>query len=254
MFYSENLDKIENITHCFFSRKNGVSGGLYKSLNCGFGSDDFKENIFKNLEFVSQHMNIKKNNLMLMNQTHSNKAIFINEKNQDVNKFNSDALVTNVRGIALGVLTADCVPILIYDTKSKTIGAVHAGWKGALLGIIENTIKTFPKTNGKNNIYSCIGPCIGKVNYEVGEEFFQKFFEESKNNIIFFKKKSKLKFLFNLRAYVHKKLVDSGVNLIDSVNLDTFADKENFFSYRRSKLSGDKDYGRCISTISLKLF
>ena len=128
MFYSKKLKKFKNIKHCFFSRRGGFSKGLYKSLNCGKGSKDNKKNILKNLNYVSKKMKIKKKKLILMHQTHSNKVIEI-KKNNLRRKIKSDAMITRLRGLALGVLTADCVPILLFDSKSNIIGCIHAGWR-----------------------------------------------------------------------------------------------------------------------------
>ena len=174
MFYSKNLKKIKQVKHCFFSRKGGFSKGIYKGLNCGKGSKDNKANIKKNLKFVSKKINVKLDNLKLMHQTHSNKVIVINKNNKNSKNFNSDALITNVKGCALGVVTADCVPIILYDSKNKLIGCIHAGWKGAFSGIIENTIKKLKKLNAKNRILASIGPCIGQKSYEVDINFYKK--------------------------------------------------------------------------------
>ena len=141
MFYSKRFKRFHNIKHCFFSRKGGYSKGIYKSLNCGKGSFYKKKNIYKNLFFVSKKMGISLVNLSLMHQTHSNKVMIIDKHNKNLKRFNSDALLTKLRGVSLGVVTADCVPIILYDANSQTIGCIHAGWKGALCGIIENTIK-----------------------------------------------------------------------------------------------------------------
>ena len=140
MFYSNKLKKIKQIKHCFFSKKNGFSKGIYKSLNCGKGSKDNKNNIYKNLDFVAKKMGIKKNKLILMHQTHSNKVVEITKYNFK-NKINADAIITKMNDIAIGVLTADCVPIIICDIRNKIVGCVHAGWRGAFSGIIYNTIK-----------------------------------------------------------------------------------------------------------------
>ena len=144
MFFSEKLKKYKEIKHCFFSRKGGFSKGIYKELNCGKGSEDKNKNILKNLKRVAEVMNVKLKHLILMNQTHSNKVLEINKKNY-TKKINSDAMITNMNGIVLGVLTADCVPILIYDKKNKIIGCIHAGWKGAFKGVIKNTISKMRK-------------------------------------------------------------------------------------------------------------
>ena len=252
MFFSKNLNKFKNINHCFFSKKNGFSKGIYESLNCGPGSKDSKNFVDKNLEYVAKTINVDRKNLIIMNQTHSNKVILVNKKNLISEKFNSDALVTNLKGFALAVLTADCVPILLYDEINKIIGCIHAGWKGAFSGVIENTLEKFREINKNCKVNAAIGPCIGTESYEVDEVFYKNFLHESKENQKFFSQIEDFKFLFDLRAYVSKKLKLQGVSLIDSVNINTFKDKDNFFSYRRSQKLDEIDYGRCISTICLK--
>ncbi len=251
MFYSKKLKEFNNLRHCFFSRKNGFSTGLYKGLNCGLGSKDNKVNIKKNLDYVSKKIGVKNKNLLLMHQTHSNKVVFVDERIKKNKKIVADALLTNMEGIALGVLTADCVPVILYDEINKIIGCIHAGWRGASSGIIENTLKQFKKLNKKIKIIAAIGPCIGKENYEVSQNFYDFFLKESEINKRFFVRKNNAKFSFDLRKYVHKKLLVSEVSFVDNINFDTFEDSDNFFSYRRSQKLEETDYGRCISTISL---
>ena len=152
-----------------------------------------------------------------------------------------------------GVVTADCVPIILYDSKNHIIGCVHAGWKGALSGIIEKTISKFNKLSSNNKIFASIGPCIGEKSYEVDFSFYKKFKSKSEKNIIYFRNKNKHKKLFNLRKFVSDKLIRLKVN-VDNVNYDTYKEKDNFFSYRRSQKYGENDYGRCISIISLSKF
>ena len=253
MFYSKKFKKFNNIKHCFFSRKGGFSKGIYQSLNCGKGSRDNKKNIYRNLSLVSKKMKINQERLSLMHQTHSNKVIIINKKNKNSKKFNSDALITKMKGVALGVVTADCVPIILYDIKNQIIGCIHAGWKGASSGIIENTIKKFKKLNSNNKIFASVGPCIGKKSYEVDVNFYKKFISKSKKNAVYFSKKNRNKKLFNLRKYVNNKLIKLNVK-VDHVNHDTFKEKSKFFSYRRSQKLGENDYGRCISVINLTNF
>mgnify|MGYP001219294861 CR=1 FL=1 len=253
MFYSKKFKRFHNIKHCFFSRKGGFSKGLYQSLNCGKGSKDNKKNVYRNLSLVSKKMKINQKKLSLMNQTHSNKVIIISKKNKNFKKFNSDALITKLKDVALGVVTADCVPIILYDIKNQIIGCVHAGWKGASSGIIEKTIKKFKKVNLNNKIIASIGPCIGKDSYEVDVDFYKKFLSKSKKNRIYFVKKNKGKKIFNLRKYVHDKLVKFKVK-VDHINKDTFREKSRFYSYRRSRKLGESDYGRCLSVISLTKF
>ena len=249
MFYSKKLDKFKKISHCFFSKKGGFSKGLYDSLNCGRGSKDKKENVLKNLNYVSQKMFIKKGKLILMNQTHSNKVIEITKNNFKKN-ISADAMITGVKGLALAVLTADCVPIIIYDFKNEIVGCIHAGWKGAFSGIIKNTVKKIQKLNSNNKIYASIGPCLGKKSYEVDLSFYKKFLRKSKKNKNYFFYKNKNKKLFNLRKFVADKLIELKVK-VDHVNHDTFKEKTNFFSYRRSFKLKQNDYGRCISVIHL---
>ena len=249
MFYSKKLKKIKKIKHCFFSRSNGFSKGIYKGLNCGRGSKDDKKNINKNLKFVAKKMNVERNKLILMYQTHSNKVKEITRYNYK-KKINADAMITKVRGFAIGVVTADCVPIIIYDIKNKIIGCIHAGWKGAFAGVIENTLKKIKKINSNNKFYASVGPCIGKKSYEVDSKFYKKFVSKFRTNEIYFTHKSKTKKLFNLRKFVTDKLLKLRVE-VDHVNKDTFAEKSNFYSYRRSCKLKQKDYGRCISTVCL---
>tara|TARA_B100001093_G_scaffold502832_1_gene556336 strand:- start:4544 stop:5302 length:759 start_codon:yes stop_codon:yes gene_type:complete len=251
MYYSKVFKRFKNINHCFFSRRNGFSKGIYKSLNCGKGSKDKKKLVNKNLIYVSKKMKINYNNLILMNQTHSNKVLIINKKNKNKKKFNSDAIITNLKKISLAVLTADCVPIILYDSNKNTIACIHAGWKGAISGIVENTLKKMKKINYNHKIFACIGPCIGKKSYEVEKNFVNIFLKKNKSNLSFFKKKNKKKFFFDIRSYVAKKLNENKIFKIDNINYDTCKNFSNFFSYRRSQKLGEKDYGRCISVISL---
>ena len=250
MFFSKKLRSFKEINHCFFSRKNGFSKGLYKSLNCGRGSRDNKKNIYRNLRYVSKKMNRKNSELVLMHQSHSNRVAHIKPNNRN-NKINSDAMITKIRRIALGVVTADCVPILLYDHSNGVIGCIHAGWKGAYSGIIEKTIYKIKKLNVKHKIYASVGPCIGKKTYEVDNKFFKKFIKKSKKYRKYFTRKNEHKKLFNLRKFVADKLIKQKV-IVDHINRDTFKDKNNFFSYRRSSILKQKDYGRCISVISLR--
>ena len=190
MFFSKKLKKFKNIKHCFFSRKNGFSNGNYESLNCGLGSDDKKENVTKNLNWVSQKIGCDQESLITLNQKHTNEVICFNSNADIKNKLTGDALVTKVKNIGISILTADCASILFYDPKNKIIGCAHAGWKGALSGVIQNTVKKFNELNSKNeDLIVVVGPCINKKNYNVKIDLFKKFIEQNKENEIFFKKK-----------------------------------------------------------------
>ena len=249
MFYSKKLKKIKKVSHCFFSRKNGFSKGIYEGLNCGRGSKDNKKNIQKNLKFVAKIMAVERAKLILMHQTHSNKVVEITRKNYK-KIIMADAMITQMRNLAIGVVTADCVPIIFCDNKSQVAGCIHAGWKGAFTGVIENTFKKVKRLNLKSKIYASVGPCIGNKSYEVDVKFYKMFVSKSWKYKIYFKEKNKTKKLFNLRKFVTDKLLKLGIK-VDHVNKDTFSEKSNFFSYRRSFKLKQKDYGRCISTVRL---
>ena len=252
MYFSKKLNNFKNIKHCFFSKNGGVSRGIYASLNCGIGSNDNAENVVKNLDIIAHEFSFSHDKLKLMNQSHSNEAIIVDDKNKHLKKFESDALITRLKNIPISVLTADCVPILIFEELSQTIACIHAGWRGALNGVIDNTINKIVSTSNENKIYAAVGPCIGKKSYEVEIEFYKKFMHDNSNNKIFFKRSSQSKFLFDLRFYVNHRLKKLNIHNLDNIEMDTYEDKKNFFSFRRSVHLGEKDYGRCISTICLK--
>jgi len=189
MFFSKKLQKFESLKHCFFSRKNGFSTGNYASLNCGLGSKDKKENILKNLESVSKKIGCKKELLITLNQKHTNKVICFNSEADVENKLTGDAIVSKVKNVAIGILTADCASIFFYDPKNKIIGCSHAGWKGALSGIVKNTVAKFNELKSNNNdLIAVIGPCINKKNYNVKKDLFMKFMDKDKKNESFFQK------------------------------------------------------------------
>jgi YfiH family protein len=251
MYFSKKFSEFNNIKHCFFSKKGGVSKDIYSSLNCGLGSNDEKNNVLNNLAIVSKKMGVSKNNLLSMNQTHSNKVVIINENNKNVRRINADALITKIKNITISVLTADCVPILIYDEVNHIVACIHAGWRGAVNGIIKNTFDEIINMSKNNKIYVVVGPCIGVKSYEVDKEFYNQFIKENKKNKIFFFDVAKGKFLFDLRKYVNFKIKEFDIEDIENIDFDTYIEKEKFFSFRRSRQLGEKDYGRCISTISL---
>jgi len=250
MFFSKNLQKFKNIKHCFFSRKSGVSQGVYESLNCGLGSNDNKKNVLRNLEFVSKKMDCKKEFLITLNQQHSNKVIHFENELEVKNKLQGDAIITRLKNVGISILTADCAPILFYDPKNKIIACVHSGWKGALNGIIENTVKKFNQLDSKNeDLIAVIGPCIEKKNYEVRNDFFKRFINQNKKNESFFEKINDEKYNFNLRDFINKKIFDLNIKNVENIDMDTYSEKDFFYSYRRSQINREKDYGRCISVI-----
>ena len=242
MYFSKKFEEFSNIKHCFFTKKGGVSKDIYSSLNCGIGSNDKENNVINNLAIVADKINVSKNNLFLMNQTHSNKVVTINENSRNTQQINADALITKIENIAISVLTADCVPVLIYEDVNRVVACVHAGWRGAVNGIIKNTLDEIINMSKNNKIYVAVGPCIGVKNYEISKEFYDVFIKESKENEIFFFHTKKDKFLFDLRNYVNFKIKEFDVQHLENMDFDTYEEKENFFSFRRSSHLGEKDW------------
>ena len=249
MIKSKKLKKFNNIKHGFFDSKGGVSSGIYKSLNCGIGSQDKKKNVTKNLKIVSKKIGTKKK-IILLNQIHSNKIFFINKISK--NKLFGDGLITNARHLAIAILTADCAPILFFEPKKNIIGVAHAGWKGAHKKIGKKMINYFKKRGCKlNDIFAVIGPCISQNNYEVKNDFRAKFLKQSLKNKKHFKI-IKNKIYFDLKGHIFRQLKDAGINNIEIIKKDTFNPKNNFFSARRSLKKKINDYGRNISIIMIK--
>ncbi len=250
MYIYKEINKYSHIKCAFFSRKNGVSKNIYNSLNCSIGSNDKKEDVFKNRLIALKKIGLEKKKLIIPSQVHSNKIKIVNMSSIS-KKIIADGLLTKSNKIVLGILTADCAPVFFFDIKKKIICNVHAGWKGTKNGILENSIKLMLECGSNlNNIISCIGPCIGKYSYTVKNDFFEKIMNENKENKKFFFKKNK-KMSFDLKSYIIKKIINSGVKKIISKSFDTYKDEKNFFSYRRSKKNNEKDYGRCLSIISI---
>ena len=250
MIKSKKFKKFKNINHGFFNNHGGISSGIYKGLNCGIGSKDKKKNIIKNLKIVSKKIGVKKSKLILLHQIHSNKIYYLNKVSKK--KLVGDGLITNAKNIAIGILTADCAPILFYDSKKNIIGAAHAGWKGAYKKIGKKMINYFKKKGSKlNDIFAVIGPCISQNNYEIKNGFKTKFLNQNPKNKKYFNK-IKNKIYFDLKAYIFQQLKKAGLNNVEIIKKDTFNPKNNFFSARRSAKNKINDYGRNISIIMIK--
>ena len=250
MFFSKKLQKFNNLNHCFFSRNGGYSSGLYKSLNCGIGSRDEKDKVLKNLEHISNKIGCDKEMLITLNQKHSNEVIFFENSSEIKNKISGDAIVTKIKKIGISILTADCAPILLYDPQKKIIGCIHSGWKGAFNGVIKNTINKFIELDSNlEETIAVIGPCINKKNYLVRDDLYKKFVNQNSNYKDFFEKADNDKFFFDLRGLVNKQIYGLGIKNIENIEMDTFSQKDLFYSYRRSRIEKEKDYGRCISVI-----
>jgi len=201
MITFKEINKYSHIKCAFFSKKHGISNGIYQSLNCGLNSKDKKNNVLKNRIIALKRIGLSNKNLIIPNQVHSNKIKIVDENSINKN-ITADGLITKSDKIVLGILTADCAPIFFFDSKKNIISAVHAGWRGAKNGVIKNTIKLMLECGSKlNNIISCIGPCIGKESYKVNNDFFRKFIiENSQNKKFFLIKKNMMN--FDLKFYI----------------------------------------------------
>jgi hypothetical protein len=247
---SDSLKSIGGIQHGFFTKKGGVSSGIYASLNCGPSSEDESKNVTENRRRVMAALNMEEGKLFGLHQIHSTKVHTIT-KDTRTDFPQGDALVTKDQGIALSVLGADCTPVLFADKKTQIIGAAHAGWKGAVTGIIESVVsKMCDLGANRENITACIGPTIHQPSYEVREDFISQLNELSKIPAKPFLKEDAKKFYFDLPAYLLQQCQRSGISA-ESLGLDTYALSDEFFSYRRNTHESIKDYGRQISVIAI---
>ena len=250
MIKTKKLSSQRSVTYGFFGSKGGVSKGIYKSLNCGVGSNDKKNNIKKNLNIVLKKLKSNTKKIHLPKQIHSNKFYFI--KNKSIkSRFKCDALITKQINTPIGVLTADCAPIVLFDPNKEIISVIHAGWRGALSGIVRNVTNFFIKEGSKvESLEIIIGPCISQNSYEVKDDFLKKFLKKDKKNKIFFKSKNK-KYFFNLKQYIILEMKKLGIKKIQLINKDTFSGVNTYFSARRSLKKKENDYGRNLSLIMI---
>lgn len=244
-------DALEGIPHGFLGRRGGVSTGVCAGLNVGFGSDDdpaaIRENRRRALAAVAPGTA-----LVTLHQAHSATALFATAPWPDGARPEADGIVTDRPGLALGILTADCTPILFADRAAGVIGAAHAGWKGALAGIIEATVASMERHGGaRGRIVAAIGPVIARKSYEVDEAVLRRFAEAEPANARFFSPGRDGHHQFDLEAYVLARLAEAGITRAEALGLDTYADPDRFFSYRRATHRGEPDYGRQLSLIAL---
>jgi len=255
VFQGEGL-KSSGFRHGFFARQGGYSAGIYDSLNCGNGSDDDAENVKRNQARVADYLDVTSTELLTLYQIHSDKTVDVTQTWTAAERPKADAIVTDVPGLALGILTADCAPVLFAAHEARVIGAAHAGWQGALSGVIENTVNTMTTLGAEPAaITAMIGPCIGQTNYQVGPEFRDRFTDADVNYATFFIPSPDTSkpdhWQFDLKGFVEFRLHAAGVGSISAIGLCSYANAENFFSYRRSVHRGEPDYGRNISAIAL---
>lgn len=246
---SSLLDGVTGVRHGFFMRSGGVSGGVYDSLNAGRGSRDRPEDVAENRRRIAEALGGRALNTAY--QVHSSRVIAIGA-DFDGAAPEADGLVTATPGVLCGALAADCAPILLVDPIARVVGAVHAGWKGALAGVAEAGVREMEALGGAaNRIVAAVGPCIGPASYEVGPEFRARFVSADPSNAVFFRAAAGLeKYLFDLPGFVLGRLAAAGVGAAEWVGADTAANVE-FFSNRRAFKRGEADYGRLASTIAL---
>jgi YfiH family protein len=252
---ADNLSGNEAVRHGFFSSRGGVSTGIYKTLNCGQGSNDNADHVAQNRRRVADELGVDVSHLISPHQIHSATALVVEEPWQAGSpKPQLDALVTRTPGLAISVLTADCAPVLFCDPQAGVIGAAHAGWRGALGGVLDHTIDQMCMLGAKkDDICATVGPAISLDIYEVGEEFRNNFLVEDPGNDRFFAKPvNAVKVHFDLQAYVQHRLAMAGLQHIGAVEHCTFGREEQYFSYRRSQKKGYPDYGRQISAIVIR--
>ncbi len=254
MLTASRLGEIEGIRHGFFTREGGVSGGIYASLNCGYGSGDDAAKVSTNRRRALDAGAPKAGALVTLYQVHSARAIVVEEPWGSGKAPEADAMVTACPNIALGILTADCAPVLLADREARVIGAAHAGWRGALAGILETAIAAMESLGAeRRRIVAVVGPCIQQVSYEVGPEFPAPFLEQDKGSARFFEPSAREgHHRFDLAGYTEARLAACGVADVARIANDTCAEAGLFFSYRRATLQGERDYGRALSLISLE--
>lgn len=240
------------IAHGFFGRPGGISTGLYAGLNCGPGSGDERASVIENRRRALAALGAEQ--LLTAYQVHSADTVIVTEPWDIGEAPHADAMATAVPGIALGILTADCAPVLLADSKAGIIGAAHAGWKGAIGGVTDSVIAAMEKLGAERSaITAAIGPCIAQQSYEVDGGFRDRFVTAAKGNDAFFIASERTgHFRFALEAYVAQRLALAGIVTVDKLSADTYAAEDTFFSYRRTTHKGEPDYGRDLSAIVLK--
>ncbi|MEM6939500.1 MAG: peptidoglycan editing factor PgeF [Pseudomonadota bacterium] len=243
-------DSLAGLRHGFFTRRGGASSGVFAGLNCGYGSKDQSEIVTINRARVADAMGVAKDHLIGVHQVHSTKVTTVVGPLPEKPK--ADAMVTSTPGIALSVLAADCQPVLFADTAAGVIGAAHAGWRGALDGVLRKTVERMEEIGAKrDNIIAVIGPCISQSAYEVGPEFYDGFVAADPAFARFFVRGQKDRMLFDLPGFGLSRLRDAGVRLAEWTRHCTYSDPGRFYSYRRTTHAKEADYGRLISAISL---
>jgi YfiH family protein len=242
---------LADIPHGFLGRRGGVSAGVCAGLNVGFGSQDEREAVRTNRRLAVDAV-APGAKLVTLHQVHSATAIPVTERFPDDARPQADALVTDRPGLVLGILTADCTPVLFADPRAGVIGAAHSGWKGAIGGVVESSLAEMEKLGAeRSNIIAAVGPTIARRSYEVDEGFFRRFVSEDPEHERFFSAGKPGHHQFDLEGFVVARIAAAGVSRVEALGLDTYSDPERFYSYRRATHLGEPDYGRQISLIAL---
>ena len=249
-YYTTSAFTNPKIACGFFTRKDGFSFNNFSTLNCSYSSGDQNLAVKKNIEQAQKKLQFEKKKIKIMNQTHSNEVIMINDKNF-VKEFEADGIITQDKDISIAVLTADCCPIFLFDEEASFISCLHAGWKSCYANIIKNAlikIKHIQPINKKIN--AIIGPCLNKINFEVGKDLKEKFIKEElmyKNYFIY--KEENNKYLFDMRGLIKFQLLKNGIKNVENIDLDTYSNEDLFFSHRRSSHNDKLPTGRMINII-----
>ncbi len=244
-------DMLSPVRHGFFSRRGGASSGIFEGLNCGTGSTDLAEAVALNRRRVADAMDVAPEAIIGVHQVHSPDVITVDGP-MIGDKPKADAVVTSTPGLALTILTADCQPVLFADPDAHVIGAAHAGWRGALSGVLEATLEAMEALGAKRqNTIAVIGPTISQSAYEVGSEFLDEFLSDGPENARFFANGEGDRMQFDLPAFGLHRLREAGIGEAEWIRHCTYSDPDRFYSYRRSTHANEADYGRLISAIRL---
>jgi YfiH family protein len=254
MLCDSTLAALGTVAHGFMTRRGGVSPEPFDSLNCGFGAADDADNVVRNRERAMERLGLGADRLATCFQIHSANVVEVEQPWHRDRRPRADGLVTRRPGVALGILTADCAPVLFADAEGGIVGAAHAGWRGALDGVLEAIVEAMEARGAeRRRVVAAIGPCIGPDSYEVGSEFPAPFLARRDEDRRFFRPAQRPgHLLFDLAGYVAARLADLGLASVSAVDRDTCADEDDFFSYRRARHRGEADYGRLLSAIALR--
>jgi YfiH family protein len=253
MLQAPSLTKLAHIRHGFFTRAGGVSQGIYASLNGGVGSNDEPDKVNENRARMAAALGVSPERLLSLYQVHSPEVVVAEQPWSRDNRPRADAIVTATPALAIGISTADCGPLLFADSQAGVIGAAHAGWRGAITGVIEATVAAMEKLGAvRTRITAALGPTISQSNYEVGAEFVDRFLSANAANARFFKTSERAGHaLFDLNGYIAARVEQAGIVKFEDLGLCTYAEPERFYSFRRSTHRNESDYGRHINAIAL---